>query len=223
MITSDTSLSNEVITASNGQYTYQIVMNGTYGEIIINRPGVYILTSSNIYSAFSNNNLSVTSYGQVIPINISIRHYIVNYQFKNNPWTTWDYNVVTGIQTYYSSSWNIDDYGIRQQHWAGGSSEKLGFSINTINGSLRPYSSVGFMFRSSRNSALALLGENMYTGTQFSQYWIDCPANTDVIYVYNGNLDVITTLTIYIHHNDYNQNGYANVGDTFHLKYVWVS
>ena len=66
MITSEASVSNAVITASNSNYTYQTTMNGTQSEIIINRPGTYNLSSNNgsIFSGSAN----ITNYGQVINI-----------------------------------------------------------------------------------------------------------------------------------------------------------
>ena len=64
MITSTTSVSNVVITATNGTYTYKTTMNGTSATIVINRPGTYTINAGSSY-ILSRNTVSITKYNQI--------------------------------------------------------------------------------------------------------------------------------------------------------------
>ena len=78
MITADTTVSNVVITATNGTYTYKTTMNGTTATIVINRPGTYTLTHNSQY-IISTTSINIQNYGQVENVLLSNRIYL----FKN--------------------------------------------------------------------------------------------------------------------------------------------
>ena len=205
MITADKPLSNVVITATNGTYTYKTTMNGTTATIVINRPGTYTIYNTGNYT-LSTSTASITSYSQVIHITLSSRIYILQGGNINNAYMSKVFTNVGGEATLTNDGIRVTYYG---SGWASSYSIYIGTWF-TLTGNCR----IGVQYSMNAMNSTDGLTFSVETSSKTIDYYL--PFSTTC--GYSGYID--STISRFYFKTT---NGrYMNNGEYYLIRAIWL-